>query len=59
MAFRVWEEDDLGQVMFDWMSSDWKARGAETAILLKPDGKPHTLELPLRARGQGRSRLAR
>lgn len=42
MAFRVWEEDDLGQVMFDWMSSDWKARGAETAILLKPDGKPHT-----------------
>jgi hypothetical protein len=42
MAFRVWEEDDLGQVMFDWMSADWKARGAETAILLKPDGKPHT-----------------
>jgi hypothetical protein len=40
MAFRVWEEDDLGQVMFDWMSADWKARGAETAILLKPDGKP-------------------
>ena len=22
MAFRVWEEDNLGQVMFDWMSSD-------------------------------------
>ena len=22
--------------------ADWKARGAETAILLKPDGKPHT-----------------
>ena len=42
MAFRVWEEDDLGQVMFDWMSADWQARGAETAILLKPDGKPHT-----------------
>ena len=41
MAFRVWEEDDLGQVMFDWMSSDWQARGAETAILLPPDGKPH------------------
>lgn len=41
MAFRVWEEDDLGQVMFDWMSGDWKARGAETAILLKPDGKRH------------------
>ncbi len=42
MAFRVWEEDALGQVMFDWMSSDWQARGAETAILLKPDGKVHT-----------------
>ena len=42
MAFRVWEEDGLGQVMFDWMSSDWQARGAETAILLKPDGKVHT-----------------
>jgi hypothetical protein len=41
MAFRIWEEDDLGQVMFDWMSADWKARGAETAILLKPDGEPH------------------
>ena len=34
MAFRVWEEDGLGQVMFDWMSGDWQARGAETAILL-------------------------
>ena len=53
MAFRVWEEDDLGQVMFDWMSSDWQARGAETAILLKPDGKVAHLELPLRARGAG------
>lgn len=42
MAFRIWEEDDLGQVMFDWMSVDWKARGAETAILLKPDGKSHS-----------------
>jgi hypothetical protein len=41
MAFRVWEEDDLGQVMFDWMSSDWRARGAETAILLSADGKVH------------------
>ncbi|MFO0954217.1 MAG: hypothetical protein U0835_24280 [Isosphaeraceae bacterium] len=41
MAFRVWEENDLGQVMFDWMSADWKARGAETAILLQPDGAPH------------------
>ena len=59
MAFRIWEEDDLGQVMFDWMSSDWQARGAETAILLKPDGKVAPLELPLRARGQGRPRLAR
>ncbi len=39
MAFRVWEEDNLGQVMFDWMSSDWQARGAETAILLQPDGQ--------------------
>ncbi|MBX3442186.1 MAG: hypothetical protein KF774_07245 [Planctomyces sp.] len=41
MAFRIWEEDDLGQVMFDWMSSDWQARGAETAILLQPDGATH------------------
>ncbi len=41
MAFRVWEEEGVGQVMFDWMSADWKARGAETAILLKPDGRPH------------------
>lgn len=41
MAFRIWEEDGLGQVMFDWMSADWKARGAETAILLKDDGTPH------------------
>ena len=37
-----WEEDGLGQVMFDWMSSDWQARGAETAILLQPDGQVHT-----------------
>jgi hypothetical protein len=42
MAFRIWEEDDLGQVMFDWMSSDWQARGADTAILLPPDGAVHT-----------------
>ncbi len=42
MAIRIWEEEGLGQVMFDWMSADWQARGAETAILLKPDGKPHT-----------------
>ena len=27
MAFRIWEEDTLGQIMFDWMSSDWQARG--------------------------------
>ncbi len=42
MAFRIWEEDMLGQIMFDWMSSDWQARGAETAILLAPDGQPHS-----------------
>ena len=42
MAFRVWEEDGLGQIMFDWMSSDWKARGAETAILLPDDGSIHS-----------------
>lgn len=42
LAFRIWEEDDLGQVMFDWMSSDWQARGAETAILLAPDGQVHS-----------------
>jgi hypothetical protein len=42
MAFRVWEEDGLGQVMFDWMSSDWQAHGAETAILLPADSKVHT-----------------
>jgi len=41
MAFRIWEEEGVGQVMFDWMSADWKARGAETAILLKADGRPH------------------
>jgi hypothetical protein len=41
LAFRVWEEDGLGQVMFDWMSADWRARGAETAILLEPGGKVH------------------
>ena len=42
MAIRIWEEEGLGQVMFDWMSADWQARGAETAVLLEPDGKPHT-----------------
>lgn len=42
LAFRVWEEDGLGQVMFDWMSADWQARGAETAILLPADSKVHT-----------------
>ena len=42
MAIRVWEEDMLGQVMFDWMSSDWQARGVETSILLPDDGKVHT-----------------
>ena len=59
MAFRVWEEDGLGQVMFDWMSADWQARGAETAILLPAGRQGAHLELPLRARGQGRPRLAR
>jgi hypothetical protein len=42
MAFRVWEEDGLGQVMFDWMSADWQARGAETAVLLPAGPKVHT-----------------
>lgn len=42
LAFRIWEEDNLGQIMFDWMSSDWQARGAETAILLAPDGEVHS-----------------
>ncbi len=42
MAFRIWEEDGLGQVMFDWMSADWQARGAETAILLPAGPKVHT-----------------
>lgn len=42
LAIRIWEEHDLGQVMFDWMSADWRARGAETAIMLKPDGAVHT-----------------
>jgi hypothetical protein len=41
MGFRVWEEDNLGQIMFDWMSSDWQARGAETAMLIAPDGAVH------------------
>jgi hypothetical protein len=42
MAFRIWEEDDLGQIMFDWMSADWQAEGFETDVLLKPDGAVHT-----------------
>jgi hypothetical protein len=42
MAFRVWEGDGLGQVMFDWMSAHRRARGAERAVLLKPDGPVHT-----------------
>ncbi|MAT16359.1 MAG: hypothetical protein CMJ46_13940 [Planctomyces sp.] len=41
MGFRIWEEGRQGQIMFDWMSSDWQARGAETAILLDPDGAVH------------------
>ena len=45
LAFRVWEEDGLGQVMFDWMSGDWQARGAETAILLPAGPKVHTWSL--------------
>ena len=59
MAFRVWEEDDLGQVMFDWMSSDWQARGAETAILLPADGKVHTWSFRYEPEAQGRPDLAR
>ena len=42
MAFRIWEEDGLGQIMFDWMSADWQAAGFETDVLLKPDGAVHT-----------------
>ena len=38
MAFRVWEEDGLGQVMFDWMSGDRQARGAE----IEPPSQPST-----------------
>ena len=41
MAFRIWEEDGLGQVMFDWMSGDWRGRGAETAVLIPADGAQH------------------
>ncbi|MEZ6047740.1 MAG: hypothetical protein R3C11_19615 [Planctomycetaceae bacterium] len=41
MGFRIWEEGRQGQIMFDWMSSDWQGRGAETAILLDPDGTVH------------------
>ena len=42
MAFRIWEENGLGQIMFDWMSADWQAAGFETDVLLKPDGAVHT-----------------
>ncbi|MEW6754699.1 MAG: hypothetical protein AB1505_27495 [Candidatus Latescibacterota bacterium] len=42
MAFRLWEEDGSAQVMFDWMSSDWRGRGAETDVLIDPDGRVHT-----------------
>ncbi len=42
LAIRIWEEDMVGQVMFDWMSSDWQGRGVETAILLEPDGSVHS-----------------
>jgi hypothetical protein len=42
MAFRMWEENDLGQIMFDWMSADWQAQGFETDVLIKPDGAVHT-----------------
>jgi hypothetical protein len=42
MAFRIWEEDGLGQIMFDWMSADWQAAGFETDVLLNPDGAMHT-----------------
>lgn len=41
MTFRLLEEDGLGQVMFDWMSGDWQARGTETAILLPTDSMVH------------------
>ncbi|MCA9450327.1 MAG: hypothetical protein KC931_24605, partial [Candidatus Omnitrophica bacterium] len=42
MAFRIWEEAKVGQIMFDWMAGDWQAMGVETAILLPPDGEVHT-----------------
>src|SRR6185503_17713458 len=43
MAFRIWEENGLGQIMFDWMSADWQAAGFETDVLIKPgDGVVHT-----------------
>lgn len=41
MAFRLWEEDMLGQVMVDFMTGDWQAAGMETDILFKPDGSVH------------------
>jgi hypothetical protein len=42
MAFRLWEEDERAQIMFDWMSSDWRGRGSETAVLIVPNGAAHT-----------------
>ncbi|MBX3176593.1 MAG: hypothetical protein KF886_04475 [Candidatus Hydrogenedentes bacterium] len=42
MAIRLWEERDVAQVMFDWMSSDWRGRFSETDILIPPDGSVHT-----------------
>ena len=43
MAFRIWEENGDGQIMFDWMSADWRAAGFETDVLIKPgDGVVHT-----------------
>jgi hypothetical protein len=45
MAFRLWEEDEQAQFMFDWMSSDWRGRGSETAILITPGDGVHTFNL--------------
>lgn len=44
MAFRLWEEENYAQVMFDWMSADWRGRGQETAVLIAPDGARHTFQ---------------
>ena len=45
MAFRLWEEENKAQIMFDWMSSDWRGRGQETAAMILPDGRAHTFTL--------------